>query len=220
MKLTAVRSLGCFFVSSPYFFVIFRTFGTPTEQTWPGISKLPDFNPHTPKWRPIAKHGLHKVLKQKLDVQGCELLQQTFTFAPCKRPTCNQALTHSWFDSIREEFISEYGNVYPHCGSREYQIHKIRKLLIQQQTHTQTNTNASTKTDSSKDNHNNNNNNHTKSRKRARVPFQQRNDDNINIISRRRYNNDENTANVDKVCVASKNNNIDSASIRLMENQI
>lgn len=31
-------------------FRIFRTLGTPTDNTWPGVYKLPDFKPLFPLW--------------------------------------------------------------------------------------------------------------------------------------------------------------------------
>ncbi|KAG8910462.1 Cyclin-dependent kinase catalytic subunit, partial [Tulasnella sp. 417] len=33
-------------------FRIFRIMGTPTEQTWPGVSQLPDYKPSFPRWNP------------------------------------------------------------------------------------------------------------------------------------------------------------------------
>lgn len=33
-------------------FKIFRTLGTPTEETWPGVHELPDFKDSFPKWSP------------------------------------------------------------------------------------------------------------------------------------------------------------------------
>ncbi len=33
-------------------FKIFRTLGTPTEETWPGVHDLPDFKDSFPKWAP------------------------------------------------------------------------------------------------------------------------------------------------------------------------
>ena len=33
-------------------FKIFRTLGTPTEATWPGVSELPDYKDSFPKWHP------------------------------------------------------------------------------------------------------------------------------------------------------------------------
>ena len=32
------------------FFRIFRTLGTPSELTWPGVSELPDYSPAFPNW--------------------------------------------------------------------------------------------------------------------------------------------------------------------------
>jgi hypothetical protein len=33
-------------------FKIFRTLGTPNEETWPGVTSLPDFKSAFPKWPP------------------------------------------------------------------------------------------------------------------------------------------------------------------------
>ena len=33
-------------------FKIFRTLGTPSEETWPGVHDLPDFKDSFPKWSP------------------------------------------------------------------------------------------------------------------------------------------------------------------------
>jgi serine/threonine protein kinase len=30
---------------------IFRVFGTPTDETWPGVSRLPDWKPAFPSWK-------------------------------------------------------------------------------------------------------------------------------------------------------------------------
>lgn len=42
-------------------FRIFRTLGTPDENTWPGVTKLPDFKPMFPKWE---RNNLKKVLPE------------------------------------------------------------------------------------------------------------------------------------------------------------
>ena len=44
MQQTSKYSLYCLFVR------IFRILGTPTEQTWPGVSSLPDYKAVFPKW--------------------------------------------------------------------------------------------------------------------------------------------------------------------------
>merc|ERR1711865_982237 len=56
---------------------IFRTLGTPTEQTWPGVSRLPDYKP-------------------TLDAEGFDLLQQMLHYEPIARITAKAALEHPW----------------------------------------------------------------------------------------------------------------------------
>ena len=64
------RSIGCIFVEMinhrPLFpgdseidqlFKIFRTLGTPTEATWPGVSQLPDFKDTFPQWTKKARRA-------------------------------------------------------------------------------------------------------------------------------------------------------------------
>merc|ERR1712154_387499 len=59
--------------------------------------------------------------------EGVELLQKMLIFAPNKRITAKQILSDKWFDEIREEMIEQFGNVYPHCGSKQYQLQKFRE---------------------------------------------------------------------------------------------
>lgn len=40
-------------------FAIFQVMGTPTNQSWPGISTLPDYKPTFPKWQ---KKSLKNIL--------------------------------------------------------------------------------------------------------------------------------------------------------------
>merc|ERR1712154_206489 len=67
-----------------------------------------------------------KVQNNKLDADGVELFEKTLIFAPNQRITAKQMLCDQWFDEIREEMIGLYGNVYPHCGSKEYQLQRFR----------------------------------------------------------------------------------------------
>jgi len=105
-------------------FQIYRILGTPNESIWPGISQLPQYKPIGPRWK---KKDLRKELDDKLDVDGIDLLAKTLIFAPNKRITAKQMLCHKWFDEIREEMIKLFGNIYPHCGSKEYQLQKYQK---------------------------------------------------------------------------------------------
>eukprot|EP00483_Globobulimina_turgida_P012912 UN12936 len=105
-------------------FQMYRILGTPNEATWPGISKLPEYKPVGPRWK--AK-DLQTELNNKLDKDGVELLYKMLTFAPNKRITAKQILTHHWFDEIRDEMINQFGNIYPHCGSKEFQLQRFKK---------------------------------------------------------------------------------------------
>lgn len=77
-------SIGCIFAEMatkrPLFrgdseidelFRIFRTLSTPTDETWPGVSKLPDYKSSFPSWK---SNTLASSVKN-LDDDGLELLQ-------------------------------------------------------------------------------------------------------------------------------------------------
>lgn len=51
-------------------FQIFRTLGTPTEATWPGVSQLPDYKSDFPQW---ARKEMKEVVPN-LDQHGRDLL--------------------------------------------------------------------------------------------------------------------------------------------------
>lgn len=52
-------------------FRIFRTLGTPDEETWKGVTKLPDYKSTFPKW---PRQNLVSILKG-LSADGVDLLQ-------------------------------------------------------------------------------------------------------------------------------------------------
>ena len=52
-------------------FRIFRTLGTPDEETWKGVTKLPDYKSTFPKW---PRQNLVAILKG-LSAEGVDLLQ-------------------------------------------------------------------------------------------------------------------------------------------------
>eukprot|EP01083_Nonionella_stella_P297700 1010782_1 len=58
---------------------------------------------------------------------GIDLLEKMFIYAPNKRITAKQVLCHRWFDDVREAMIAEFGNTYPHCGSKEYQLERYKR---------------------------------------------------------------------------------------------
>jgi serine/threonine protein kinase len=77
---------------------IFRGLGTPTEETWPGVTTLPDFAVTFPKWqaRPInslIKHG-------NLCANGLDLLARCLDYDPAKRISAKAAMEHPYFDDL------------------------------------------------------------------------------------------------------------------------
>lgn len=45
--------------------------GTPTEQVWPGVTKLPDYKPSFPAWKAVNL----KTVVPNLDAVGLDLLR-------------------------------------------------------------------------------------------------------------------------------------------------
>lgn len=105
-----VWSMGCIFAEManqrPLFpgdseidelFKIFQVLGTPTEETFPGVTRLPDFNELFPKWR--RQDLAEKV--PALSPAGVDLLSQMLEYSPMRRISAKQALMHEYFDDIR-----------------------------------------------------------------------------------------------------------------------
>ncbi len=83
-------------------FRIFRTLGTPSEKTWPGVSDLPEFKATFPNW---AAQPLKKVIPQLAnDPAGLDLLAKMLIYEPSKRISARAALSHAWFNDLPKEF--------------------------------------------------------------------------------------------------------------------
>ncbi|ETI43935.1 CMGC/CDK/CDC2 protein kinase [Phytophthora nicotianae CJ01A1] len=80
---------------------IFRTFGTPNEATWPGVTKLRDYASTFPKWR---KKDMRELFPQ-LDESGLNLLESMLQYDPATRISAKEALRHPYFDDVDSEFL-------------------------------------------------------------------------------------------------------------------
>ncbi len=83
-------------------FKIFFTLGTPTEETWPGVTRLPDYKPIFPRWpvRPLSQRV------PTLAATGVDLLTQTLIYEPCKRITAYMCINHKYFDGVNNKMYS------------------------------------------------------------------------------------------------------------------
>ena len=100
------------FSKFPLFYCI-RIFGLPTEDTWPGVSKLPDFNAKKfPKWKP---KNLKKVVSYKgsqiISDEGIDLLSKMLQLDPRKRISARRALEHPWFSEKSPNAINSTSSV-------------------------------------------------------------------------------------------------------------
>lgn len=75
-------------------FKIFQQLGTPTEEQWPGISKLPAYDEAFPRWEPKP----WETLMPHLCSSGMDLLKELLRYDPEARPSAATALKHSYFD--------------------------------------------------------------------------------------------------------------------------
>ncbi|MFQ6619012.1 hypothetical protein Gotur_001397, partial [Gossypium turneri] len=104
-----VWSVGCIFAEMvnqrPLFpgdseidelFKIFRILGTPNEDTWPGVTSLPDFKSSFPKW---PAKDLATVVPN-LESTGIDLLSKMLCMDPSKRITARSALEHEYLKDI------------------------------------------------------------------------------------------------------------------------
>jgi cyclin-dependent kinase 2 len=83
-------------------FRVFRYLGTPNEETWPGVSNLPDFKATFPQWRsrPITE------CCPSLDADGLDLLAKMLIYEPSKRISAKAALSHPYFEDLDKTTMS------------------------------------------------------------------------------------------------------------------
>jgi len=78
-------------------FKIFRILGTPNEDSWPGVSQLPDYKSTFPNWsrQTIAR------IAPALDEEGRDLLEKTLTYDTAQRISAKRALAHPYLASYK-----------------------------------------------------------------------------------------------------------------------
>ncbi|ORY04832.1 protein serine/threonine kinase [Basidiobolus meristosporus CBS 931.73] len=78
---------------------IFKVQGTPTEETWPGVSQLADFKKDFPVYQKVPL----ETLLPKLDVHGIDLINKLLELQPEKRISAENALQHPYFDGLNRK---------------------------------------------------------------------------------------------------------------------
>ncbi|XP_036090315.1 cyclin-dependent kinase 18 isoform X5 [Rousettus aegyptiacus] len=79
--------------------LIFRLLGTPTEETWPGVTALPEFHSYSfPRYlpQPLISHA------PRLDTDGINLLTSLLLYESKSRMSAEAALSHPYFRSLGE----------------------------------------------------------------------------------------------------------------------
>lgn len=76
-------------------FLIFKLWGTPTEEEWPGISALPYYKANFPKFRPPKDY----IDLEGIDPLAKDLILKFITLDPKARISCLDALKHPYFSN-------------------------------------------------------------------------------------------------------------------------
>lgn len=75
---------------------IFKLLGTPTEETWPGMSTLPEYKAF-PLYHPTTSFSQ---VVPKLNSKGKDLLQKLLVCNPCQRISGEDAMMHPYFSDL------------------------------------------------------------------------------------------------------------------------
>jgi hypothetical protein len=76
---------------------IFKVMGTPSEETWPGVSALPEYNANMPPYPPLPVEAIIP----NLEPAGYDLFAQMCAYQPELRITCEDALKHDYFRDVQ-----------------------------------------------------------------------------------------------------------------------
>ncbi|XP_044530868.1 cyclin-dependent kinase 18 [Gracilinanus agilis] len=111
--------------------LIFRLLGTPTEESWPGVTSLPEFRaynfpPYKPQ--PLINNA------PRLDTDGIDLLTSLLLYEAKSRISAEEALRHSYFGPLGER-VHQLPDTASIFSLKEIQLQKdpgYRGLSFQQ----------------------------------------------------------------------------------------
>lgn len=84
---------------------IFKLLGTPSEDLWPGVTKLRDWH-EFPQWR---AQDLSRVFPT-LEPAGIDLLRSMLDLDPVRRISAKEALKHEYFDDLDKATVDQLEN--------------------------------------------------------------------------------------------------------------
>lgn len=79
--------------------LICEAVGTPTEENWPGVSKLPSYAVPDESVNPIRGKDYYNMRFGTVGNQGVDLLMKTLVLNPKERITAKEMLQHPWWHS-------------------------------------------------------------------------------------------------------------------------
>ncbi|PNJ53308.1 CDK18 isoform 10 [Pongo abelii] len=111
--------------------LIFRLLGTPTEETWPGVTAFSEFRTYSfPRYlpQPLISHA------PRLDTDGIQLLSSLLLYESKSRMSAEAALSHPYFRSLGER-VHQLEDTASIFSLKEIQLQKdpgYRGLAFQQ----------------------------------------------------------------------------------------
>lgn len=89
--------------------LVFKCFGTPSEHTWPGVSLLPHFNRHFPKFEAIELSDKFFVGGEStIEGDALQLMLHMFVCDPSKRFSAKSCLENQYFYPLRKDLFMSF----------------------------------------------------------------------------------------------------------------
>ncbi|KAL7488869.1 hypothetical protein ACHAW6_014486 [Cyclotella cf. meneghiniana] len=95
---------------------IFHVLGTPSENNWPRVKLLPDWNKVV--FEPKEGIGLHEQIGRKNLTDELDLLSKMLVLDPSRRSSARNCLEHRWYQSFKNN-----------CGSNSRKIHAHESVV-------------------------------------------------------------------------------------------